>query len=135
MRRCGQAKISNNLIYYCECDEVVKCELKSGKELYPHRPDLYSIKMYECPICHNRVGTHKGTTIPLGCIPTPEMKNARRLVHALIDPLWKSGKVKRKELYERISKELGYPYHTAKTVSMDELREVYKIGQKIWKEI
>lgn len=76
MKKCGKVKIYNNLIYCCECDEVVKCELKSGKEIYPHRPALYDVNMYECPNCHNRVGVHKGTTKALGCIPTPEIKQA-----------------------------------------------------------
>lgn len=35
--------------------------LKCGKEIYPHRPDLATIQMYECPTCHNRVGIHKDT--------------------------------------------------------------------------
>ena len=126
-------KLPNNLIYCCECDETVKCELKSGKECYPHRPDLYDIKMYECPKCHNRVGIHKGTTKALGCIPTPELKRARMKVHDLIDPLWKSGKIKRGKLYAMISKELGYPYHTGNTKSLEELRQVYKIGLNIQK--
>lgn len=42
--------------------------------------------------------------------------------------------MKRAELYKRISDELGYPYHTGNTKSLEELRQVYKIGQELWKE-
>jgi len=41
-----------------------------------------------------------------------ELRQLRRAVHAKIDPLWQSGKVKRSHVYARISKELGYTYHT-----------------------
>lgn len=135
MKRCGQTKNPNNFIYCCACDDMVECELKSGKEIYSHRPDLYDIKMYECPNCHNRVGVHKGTTKALGCIPTPEIKQARMTVHALIDPLWRTEKMKRSELYKRISDELGYPYHTGNTKSIEELIKVYKIVLKIRKNV
>lgn len=124
----------DNMVYCCACGKTVKCELKTGREIYPHRPDLYDIKMYECSNCHNRVGIHKGATKSLGCIPTPEIKRARIKVHALIDPLWKTGKMKRAAVYKRISDELGYPYHTGNTRSLDELREVYKIGLELWGE-
>lgn len=112
---------------------MVECKLKSGEEIYPHRPDLYDLKMYECPHCHGRVGVHKGATKPLGCIPTPEMKRARIIVHNLIDPLWRSGKIERGRLYKMLSDELGYPYHTGETKSIEELREVYKAIIKIKK--
>lgn len=114
---------------------TVECLLKNGKEIYPHRPDLATIQMYECPQCHNRVGIHKGTTKALGCIPTLEIKNARMKVHALIDPLWKSGKISRAKLYKRLSEELGYSYHTGSTKSIEELRQVYRIGLNIRKEL
>lgn len=106
-----------------------------GREIYPHRDDLQDILMYECPFCHNRVGVHKGTTKPLGCIPTQKMKVARRQVHSLIDPLWKSGKITRKELYKRISEKVGWSYHTGATKNLQELREAYKIGLELKREL
>lgn len=128
-------KFPNNIIYCCQCGTNVQCNLVFGCDVYPHRSDLKHIAMYECPICHNRVGTHKGTTKALGCIPTPEIKKARIKVHALIDPLWKSGKIKRSKLYALISKEVGYNYHTGNSRTLEDLREVYKVGLKIRKEL
>lgn len=129
MRKC-----KDNMLYCCACGTTIACELKTGREVYPHRPDLYNIKMYECPNCHNRVGVHRGTTKALGCVPTPEIRQARMKVHALIDPLWKSGKMKRATLYKTISDKLGYPYHTGNSKSLEELREVYKIGLELWQQ-
>lgn len=127
--------LSDKYVYCCQCQTVVECLLKSGREIYPHRPDLATIQMYECPYCHNRVGVHKGTYKALGCIPTPEIKRARMYVHNLMDPLWKSGKIKRGELYKRVSKELGYNYHNGNTKSVEELRKVYRIVLNIRKEL
>lgn len=39
----------------------------------------------------------------------------RRAVHAKIDPLWKSGKIKRGRLYAMISREIGRTYHTGES--------------------
>ncbi len=44
-----------------------------------------------------------------------ELRQLRRAVHAKIDPLWQSGKIKRGDVYARISKALGYTYHTGET--------------------
>ena len=40
------------------------------------------------------------------------LRQLRRQVHAKIDPLWQSGEMKRGHVYSRISKALGYTYHT-----------------------
>lgn len=82
-----------NVIYCCVCRKMVNCSVRTGKELYPHRSDLYDKKAYQCPFCHNTVGMHKGTMKALGVIPTPEIKRGRRAVHSLIDPLWKCGAI------------------------------------------
>jgi hypothetical protein len=65
-------------------------------------------------------------TQPLGCIPTKEILNARKHTHALLDPIWKSGKIKRKALYKKISDHVGFEYHTGNIRSIEEARKVYK---------
>ena len=104
-------------IFCCECNTKVDARLTDGSEIYPHRKDLYSLPFWVCDDCHNFVGCHYKTnnpTNPLGVIPTHELKQLRKQIHALIDPLWKSGRVKRKHLYKRISDHMGWKYHTAK---------------------
>ena len=121
-------------IYCCQCKTKVEARLTNGREIYPHRDDLYGLPFWKCDACGNHVGCHhktKDRTRPLGHIPNKEIRNARKHIHALIDPLWKSGKLKRKDLYARISKQIGWEYHTAKIRNIDEAREVYRIALEI----
>lgn len=123
-------------IYCCGCEKKVEARLTDGGEVYPHRPDLSDLPFWKCDTCKNHVGCHhktKDRTRPLGCIPTKELKNARQHIHRILDPLWKSGKFKRNEIYKIISDKVGWKYHTAKIRSVDEAREIYKMVKDITK--
>ena len=122
------------MIYCCGCGEKVEARLTSGVEIYPHRKDLSSLPFWKCDICNNFVGCHHKTsnpTQPLGCIPTPEIKNARQHIHRILDPLWKSGKYTRSGIYTLISDRIGWRYHTAQIRTIEEAREIYSLIQKI----
>ena len=114
-------------IFCVQCEKDINGMLCSGKEIYPHRVDLYEKHFYKCPHCGNFVGCHPGTKRPLGCIPTNELKQARKKLHDLLDPLWKSKKIKRTHLYKQISKSLGYTYHTGNTKSIEECNKISEI--------
>lgn len=117
----------------CGCQKKIEARLTDGSETYPHRQDLHELPFWKCDACGNFVGCHHKTTNrtrPLGCIPTPEIKNARKHIHAILDPLWQSGKCKRKELYAYLSEKLGWKYHTANIRSVEEGRTVYRLIEK-----
>lgn len=114
-------------IYCVECKQDVEAEAITGKEAYPHRKDLYNLKFYKCPKCNNFVGTHKGTNIPLGCIPNKELKQRRMQIHSIMDRLWKEGRIKRGELYKQISSKIGHEYHTGNTKSIEECKQILDI--------
>ena len=78
--------------------------------------------------CHHKT---KNRTRPLGCIPTPDIKNARQHIHKILDPLWQSGRYKRSQIYKIISDKIGRKYHTANIRSIEEAREVYRIIMRI----
>jgi len=121
------------LIHCCGCEKKVEARLTDGCEIYPHRSDLKSLPFWKCDACGNYVGCHhktKNRTQPLGCIPTPEIKNARQNIHKLLDPIWRSGNIKRRELYKILSDRLGWGYHTANIRSVEEARKVYRIIQE-----
>lgn len=109
--------MTHKMIWCCGCNADVSARLTNGREIYPHRPDLRSLPFWRCDKCRNYVGCHHKTgtpTQPLGCIPTPEIKAARSGLHAVIDPIWKSGRIGRREVYKAIADRLGVPqYHTA----------------------
>lgn len=87
------------------CQELSK--LVGGEELYPHRPDLYSLVFYKCRPCEAYVGCHKGTVQPLGRLANAELRLLRSNAHALFDPLWKRGDMKRSEAYAWLANQLG----------------------------
>ncbi len=117
------------IIYCCGCGTEVEARLTDGKEIYPHRRDLYDLPFWKCDTCRNYVGCHHKTperTKPLGVIPTPELKKARMDIHAIIDPLWKEGGMKRHQVYGVLTRALGRQYHTAELRSVEEAQIVYK---------
>lgn len=122
-------------LFCCGCEKHVRPRLTSGAEIYPHRKDLSDLPFWKCDGCGNFVGCHhktKDRTRPLSCIPTPEIKRARQEIHKLIDPMWKSGRIGRRELYGMIAKALGLEeYHTAEIRSIEQAREVYRAAKKI----
>lgn len=117
-------------IYCCGCEKKIKARLTNGCEIYQHRSDLHNIPFWKCDYCGNFVGCHHKTskpTQPLGCIPTPSIKNARKHIHEILDPLWKSGKYTRSGIYKIISDKIGRKYHTAQIRTLIEAREIYRI--------
>lgn len=71
------------------CD--LKARMTTGREVYPHRRDLWEKPVYVCDGCGARVGCHPGTIKPLG-LPVDEATRKARIIlhHSLIDPLWKN---------------------------------------------
>ena len=125
-------------IYCVACKESVEARLTNGEEVYPHRKDLFAIPFWKCDVCKNYVGCHYKTsspTRPLGVIPTRELMEARKKIHALLDPLWRSGKSPRGVLYQKISAELGKEYHTGELASIEDARTVYKIVAQLHNEL
>lgn len=125
-------------LYCCGCNKDVEPRLTDGKEVYPHRKDLYSIPFWKCDGCGNFVGCHHKTperTKPLGVIPSKELKKARMRVHALIDPIWQSGRLPRGKIYAHISRLIGKPYHSAEIRTVEEADKIYEIVLELLRSI
>lgn len=121
-------------IYCCECQCKVEARLTDGGEIYPHREDLRSLPFWKCDTCGNHVGCHHKTgtpTKPLGNIPNKALRAARQHIHRILDPLWESGRMKRRAVYKQLSDALGWEYHTAKIRTIEEARKVYVEVRKI----
>lgn len=122
------------IIYCCTCACDVDARLTDGREIYPHRSDLYTLPFWKCDACKNHVGCHHKTkqrTRPLGNIPSKELRRARSHIHAILDPIWKSKQMKRGKLYAIIAEKLGYEYHTAEIKTIEEARNIYRIMREI----
>ena len=121
-------------IYCCGCEKEIEARLTYGAEIYPHREDLHALPFWVCDTCKGYVGCHhktKNRTKPLGCIPTKGLRYLRKNIHIKIDIALKSN-ITRKELYRKISDELGYEYHTADIKSTQEASTViYFLGRII----
>lgn len=114
-------------IHCCGCNNKVSARLTYGDEIYPHRTDLHALPFWKCDTCGNYVGTHyktKKPETPLGSIPTKELREARKKIHAILDPIWKSGKMTRGSLYKKLSDRLGYQYHSAEVNSIEQAETV-----------
>ena len=90
-------------------------------------PDITMCINKECPL---RMKCYRFTAVP-----TPELMRARNHIHRILDPLWQGKRPgTRKRLYKRISEILGYEYHTANTLTINECRKVYGIIKDMYKQ-
>lgn len=120
-------------LWCCQCQTDVDARLTDGRELYPHRPDLADVPRWICDGCGNHVGTHHKTADrfkPLGNIPNGPLMRARVYIHRLIDPYWKTKRIRRREIYKHLSKVLGRSYHTGELRTIEEARRVYAAAQE-----
>jgi hypothetical protein len=116
-------------IFCTGCQTEVSARLIDGKEAYSHRPDLSDLPFWKCDTCKNFVGCHHKTkqrTKPLGVIPTNELKKARSHIHRILDPLWKSKRFGRSEIYSLIAEHLQIPeYRTGELKTIEDARKVW----------
>jgi hypothetical protein len=120
--------MTRRLIYCCACEKDVAALLVRGDEAYRGCRHLTLLRFWRCDDCRNFVGCHHKSDDPLrplGCIPTPEVKEARKLIHAVLDPIWKQGHMERKRLYKLLSAKLGREYHTAELRTPEEATMIY----------
>lgn len=90
------------------CDYCQKqSERVTGKEIYPHRKDLFEKTFYRCVPCSAYVGCHPGTQRALGRLANSALRAAKQKAHAAFDPLWKTGGLRRGYAYMLLAKALG----------------------------
>lgn len=82
-----------------------------------------SYMCYICPPCGAYVGCHNNTRHPLGTLANKELREARILAHAVLDPIWKSGVMTRSEVYSKLKEVFGREVHIAQS-DLDECREI-----------
>jgi hypothetical protein len=98
------AQSKNPICNYCN----ESSNLVGGETIYPHRPDLFSLKFYHCDTCNAYVGTHKNSDAePLGRLANVELRYLKSSAHRAFDPLWKEGEFKRKDAYKWLAESMN----------------------------
>ena len=121
-------------IWCCACGKNVNAQLTTGAEIYPRIKGMANRPFWKCNTCANYVGTHYKTitpTRPLGNIPTPEIRNARSHIHAILDPIWKLKRRSRSSIYAELTRFIGKQYHTGEIKTLDEARIIYREVRRI----
>lgn len=96
------------------CDYCQKtAQLITGKDLYPHRFELYHLKFWACLPCLAWVGCHENSknNAPLGRLANAELRKLKMAAHEMFDPLWRNRGMRRKEAYQFLAKKLGIPFN------------------------
>jgi len=83
------------------CDNVERYGKRYGK----------SYMCYWCEPCDAYVGCHNNTQKALGTMANQDLRSRRMLAHSVLDPLWKSGKYNRHQVYSILKKHFGYEVH------------------------
>lgn len=126
-------------IHCCGCQGAVTARLTNGAEVYPRRPDLSEVPVWKCDACQNYVGCHSNEEKhlqPLGHIPTPAMRQARKKLHGVMDQIWRDGLLSRKLTYQAMSRKLGVgQFHAAETTSVDEIENATSAAQELLDEL
>jgi len=91
---------------YCK-NEAKWCE---NKEKYGKNFGK-SYMCYYCKPCDAYVGCHENTTRPLGTMANKELRGWRMKAHDSVDPLWREGKMPRREVYKMLNEKLGKSVH------------------------
>lgn len=114
----------------CPCLSPVPCELVKGDVVYGDKAfyDVKNRNFWLCRACGRYIGCHIYTEIPLGIPADLETRKARRLAHAMFDPLWKSGSMSRGKAYKWLREQMGREdkIHIA-ALSLEDLRRVVDI--------
>lgn len=70
-----------------------KAEIKTGKDIYPHRPDLAHRVFFACMPCGAWVGTHESSQKPFGRLANKELRKLKSQAHNAFDALWRDYKI------------------------------------------
>lgn len=103
----------------------------SNEQIYGKRYGA-SYMCYYCKDCDAYVGCHNNTGKPLGTMANKELRTWRMKAHAHIDPIWKSGRLKRGQVYARLRKHFGREIHIGES-DIETCKEI--IGLEIIKEL
>lgn len=95
----------------------MKCPFCGKEAQWVENKEIYgrnygkSVMCYLCKPCDAYVGCHENTRRPLGTMANSELREWRKKAHAKIDPLWKSKRMKRAQVYRALKTVFGRDIH------------------------
>jgi hypothetical protein len=90
-----------------------------------------SYMIWLCRPCDAYVGCHNNTQAPKGSFANRELRQARRAAHAVIDPIWQSGRYRRKTVHKRLAEAFGEEVHVA-TSDVARCHEIIKTAKLVF---
>ena len=109
-----------------------EAEWVENKEVYGRNYGS-SYMIWLCRNCDAFVGCHNNTRQPKGrFLAKADLREARKRAHAVIDPLWQSGKYKRHTVYIRLNEAFGKEVHVGDTETVEECEDIIKTAQLIF---
>lgn len=90
---------------YCDREPL----LVKGDVIYPKRQDLVNNLYWLCKPCDAYVGCHGDSSRPMGRLANAELRQAKVKAHKVFDPLWKSGRMTRRQAYAWLATRLDIP--------------------------
>lgn len=111
-----------------------EAEWVENKEIYGKNYGN-SYMIWLCRTCKSYVGCHQNTKTPLGTIANTETREARKRVHAVIDPLWKQSprRYKRKTVYIRLKEAFGKEIHVGES-DIQQCEDIIKTASLIFQK-
>lgn len=88
---------------YCGAE----AQLVTGREVYPHRPDLFAKPFWACMPCGAWTGCHPGTTKRMGRLANKATRQLKMAAHAAFDPIWKGKTMSRTKAYAWLREQTG----------------------------
>jgi len=89
-----------------------------------------SYMCYYCKDCNAYVGCHNNTKQALGTMANPALRKMRQHVHGILDPLWESGKMKRKEVYQKLRQIFGKEIHVGES-DIEQCKDIIRALEKL----
>lgn len=91
----------NPICPYCDKPSVES----TGKDVYPHRPDLAQMRFFSCFECDAYVGRHRNGK-SLGSLANKPLRKLRSACHVIFDRRWKT-KSERQLQYRKLAESMG----------------------------
>lgn len=119
-------------------------EFVNGNRIYSTPGPWNRLWFWACFDCLAWVGCHKRNhqygrkgDEPFGILANEELRNAKRHVHRLLDPLWQQKGISRKEAYRVLADAMGISKNDCHVgmFDLERCREAYRALMKVHREL